>query len=188
MSIQTHDTSPTFVNAAAAACVVGALAQVGGGVLETLDRVLPPDPGYASRTALIAVAYLLLIGGVIGLARSGAAGNGWPGRIGLAAAGLGWLTWAAAQFVLQIDFTLAEIVLFPVGSILIGLGMILAGVAVLRARRWRGWQRGVPLLCGLYLVPLTLVLFAILGGPSFLVLAGYGLCWLALGAALWTAR
>lgn len=189
MSIHDQASSPSSysVRVAAAACAVGAFAQITGGILETVDRVLPPDPGYALRTTLIAAAYLLLLGGVIGLARSGAAGDGWLGRIGLPMAGLGWLASAIAQIVLQIDFTLAETVIFPAATVLLGLGMLLAGAAVLRARCWHGWHRIVPLLCGLYPFVVIFPVFAALGGPSFLALAGFGLCWLALGIALWTS-
>jgi len=187
MSTPNQAPVPILVKAAAAASVVGALTQVGGGILETVDRVLPPDPGYALRTTLIAVAYLLMLGGVISLNKSGAAGNGWLARIGVTVAGLGWLTWAIAQILLQIDFTFATTVVFPAGLMMIGIGMIVAGIAVLRVRRWCGWRRAVPVACGLYLVPLTQVTFAVLGEPSFLVFAGFGLCWLLLGVALWTS-
>jgi hypothetical protein len=63
--------------------------------------------------------------------------------------------------------------------------MILAGIGVLRARRRRGWHRFVPLLCGLYPFAVIFPVFAATGAANFLVLSGWGACWLALAAALW---
>ncbi len=37
---------------------------------------------------------------------------------------------------------------FGVASILIGIGLTLAGVAVARAGEWAGWRRFVVLICG----------------------------------------
>jgi hypothetical protein len=73
-------------------------------------------------------------------------------------------------------------VLYGVTSILTGLGLVLAGVAVRRARRWTGWRSWLVLALGVYVfVPLTpalagpfavariaitvwMLLFAVLGG------------------------
>lgn len=38
----------------------------------------------------------------------------------------------------------------PMGAVLNGLGMILVGVASLRANIWMGWKRYVPLIVGLF--------------------------------------
>lgn len=171
-----------FTRGAAAAGLVGAALQIVGGVVETVDRILQGAPGFALRTWVIGGAYLLLMTLVIGLARSGVAGAGVPARTGLVAASLGWALAAVAQIVLQINFTLAVMVLFPVSTVMIGVGMLVAGVGVLRARRWSGPSRFVPLLCGMY--PLAMIpIFAILGGPNFLVLAGQGVCWALLALA-----
>jgi hypothetical protein len=167
--------------------MVGAFLQIAGGILESVDRVLPGEPGFTSRTSVIGIAYLLLLAAVIGLGRTGAAGGGWPARVGLVVAGLGWVLSAVAQFVLSVDLDLAEKVLFPVATILIAVGMIVAGVGVLRAHQWTGWHRGAPLICGLYPLLVIFPVFAATGGPNFLVLSGWGACWLALGVSLWKA-
>ena len=39
-----------------------------------------------------------------------------------------------------------------VAPLLTGPGLVLAGVAVVQARRWSGWRRFVPLACGAYLL------------------------------------
>ena len=46
--------------------------------------------------------------------------------------------------------------LYGVSSVLIGIGITLAGVAVLRARRWTGWRRALVLVTGVWVfVPMT---------------------------------
>ncbi len=39
-------------------------------------------------------------------------------------------------------------VFFGVASILIGIGLVMAGASVVRARTWTGWHRFMPLACG----------------------------------------
>ncbi len=56
-------------------------------------------------------------------------------------------------------------ILFGVGPLVTASGRIVAGVAVLRARLWRGWSRLLPLLVGGWLlIPMIPVLIAT-GGP-----------------------
>jgi hypothetical protein len=88
--------------------------------------------------------HLLLLIGVVGLALSGVA-PGWFGGIALGIALLG-----------RVDFVLAEIhslsigddtsFLLPLGALITAVGMTLVGIAVLRANRWGGWQRFMPLV------------------------------------------
>jgi hypothetical protein len=185
-AITTPATTRQTLRWTAAVGVVGALLQVLGGILETVDRVLPGQPGFVLRTSVMGIAYLMLLTAVIGLGRSGAAGTGRPARLGLVGAGLGWALSAAAQFVLTANADLAEKVLFPVATTLIGIGMLIVGVAVLRARRWRGWHRVTPLICGLYPFLVIFPVFAATGGPNFLVLSGWGACWMAVAISMWT--
>jgi hypothetical protein len=63
--------------------------------------------------------------------------------------------------------------------------MTVVGVAIIRARRWRGWRRVIGLVCGLYPFLVLFPTFAATGGPNFLVLSGWGACWFALGLAVW---
>jgi hypothetical protein len=166
---------------------VGALLQLVGGLIETVDRVRAGEPGFAVRTTVIAFAYLLLATTVLALARVEAAGPGRAARSALVVAGSGWLLSAIAQLVLSANVGLAEKVLFPVATIAIGGGMTVAGVAVLRSHRWRRWRRWVPLVCGVYPFAVIFPVFAAAGEPNFLVLSGWGLCWLVLSAAIWGA-
>lgn len=167
----------------AATAFAGALFQIAGGIVETLDPVPPTQPGFVLRTSIIGIAYLMLSAGVLGLARSKAAGSGLPARLGLATAGLGWLLSCVAQFVLQVDFDLAGMILLPIATAALGLGMIVAGVGVIRAGLWRGWRRGIPLMCGLYPFLVIFPSFAAMAEPVFLVLSGHGIAWAVLALA-----
>lgn len=90
--------------------------------------------------------YLIML---LGLWKSKAAGNGVFGKIslGIFIAGL------AALLVAQIVQWLTknpDFFLYPVGGIFQLLGGLLAGIAVVTAKRWAGWQKYAPLLQGLY--------------------------------------
>lgn len=172
---------------AAAAGIAGGLLQTVGGVVETVDRVLPGEPGFVPRTSIIGIAYLMLAGAVLGVGALDVAAPRRYAWIGLGVAAFGWLLSAVAQFVLQIDFDLAVAVLFPLSNALIGIGMLTVGVLALRARRWRGWRLATPLICGLYPFLVIVPVFAANGGPVFLVLSGWGACWMLLGLAMWSS-
>ncbi len=75
---------------------------------------------------------------------------------------------------------------FGVASILIGVGLVLAGVAVARAGEWTGWRRFVPLICsmGVFVIVIPGVRGPFLAGR--LVLVVWMLMFAALGWALYT--
>jgi hypothetical protein len=75
---------------------------------------------------------------------------------------------------------------FGVASILIGVGLVLAGVAVARAGEWAGWHRFVVLICGVavFVIVTPGVFSPFLAGR--LVLAVWMLMFAALGLALYT--
>ncbi|MGH3087954.1 MAG: hypothetical protein ACRDSJ_11630 [Rubrobacteraceae bacterium] len=64
------------------------------------------------------------------------------------------------------------------------VGMTLVGIAVLRARRWVGWRRFIPLLVGLYPFVAMFPLVFIMSEPSYLSIAVWGIPWLLLGYAI----
>ena len=102
---------------------------------------------------LWATCHLLTFLGTLGFARSGAVGPSRLGRVGLwlALAGmalvapleLGFIPFATATT----DSTPGMILSSAIGlaTTVAGLGFVLAGIAVLRARRWDGWHRFVTL-------------------------------------------
>jgi hypothetical protein len=68
--------------------------------------------------------------------------------------------------------------------VLQGLGLLLGGIAVLRAGRWSNWQRFTPLLCGLYNLLILLPAVALNDAYSAWALTGWQIPFLLLGVAL----
>jgi hypothetical protein len=110
-----------------------------------------------------------LLAGLYGLWRSGVVGTRLLGRIGAWVAIAGMALLALTELVAISAAELARSnpqaamieALYGIPSSLVGLGLILAGIAAIRAGTWRGWRRVLPLLLGVYVfVPLTPALFA----------------------------
>jgi hypothetical protein len=138
--------------------------------------------------------HVLLLVGILGLARSGVAGTELLGRVGLWISVVGM----AALTLCEVGaMTLATSsypspgtdfmdMAYGVASILIGVGLTLAGLAVVRAGEWTGWRRFVPLICG---VAVFVIVIPGVFGPFLagrLVLAVWMLMFAALGWALYT--
>ena len=131
----------------------------------------------------------MILIGILGLIRSGVAGDGRAARIGgpLAAGGTALLFVAELLSLLVIDTAesagsaSAVGAVFGLATILATVGMLVLGVATLREGRWEDWRRFTPLLCGLVvllLVPIQLT------SALWLGVGVYGLCFAALGVAL----
>ncbi|GAA1554479.1 hypothetical protein GCM10009789_04850 [Kribbella sancticallisti] len=145
--------------------------------------------GFAIIQLVFCVQHLGLVVLLAALWTSGAAGRSGVGRIGVGGSVLAMLGLAAVE----VAAISARDSLYPspetdtldiwygVTSMGIGVFLILAGIAVLRAKAWSGWPRYLPLALGIYVfVPLTpgilgpwvvarlaitgwMVLFAVLG-------------------------
>lgn len=139
-------------------------------------------------TLLYAVFHGLVMVGVVGYARSGAAGTN---RVGPALAVAG----TAALFVAELaslPFRADPIdaagpaavgTLFGLGTLLTGIGFLVAGLATVRAGVWHDWRRYVPLATGIWSTLLVGIAFT----PALAAGVGvYGLGILALGLALRT--
>jgi hypothetical protein len=171
--------------------MAGVACAVGGAlwVITLIPGVVAPQAVYGSVTSyrvwvgpLIVVQALLLVG-VAGLALSGAAGTGWLGRVGLGIALLGRTSFLIGElwdFVQGRDVEL----LVPLGALTTGLGMLLAGIAILLTRRWGGWHRFIPLLAGLYPFIAMFPILAITGEAPLPMITLWGLLWLLLGLAM----
>jgi hypothetical protein len=172
----------------------GALAALASGVLWIVGGLLnlayPQDPPGALGhflnylgTALFSAAYLGMLGGLVGLHARQVESYGRLGTAGFFLAFVG----AALAFVGQAQSaifaqngTLGWLFSDPgygfmVGILLTSLGLVLLGVATLRARVLPRW-------CGFGLI--ALVVFLALGAFGGFVVVG--LIWLALGYVLWT--
>lgn len=76
--------------------------------------------------------------------------------------------------------------LLGLSALVQGLGLLLAGIAVLRAGSWRGWQRFTPLLCGLYTFLVLIPALALSPeGYNAWALAGWQIPFALLGVALY---
>lgn len=89
-----------------------------------------PSWGYL----LQALIHLGELAGVLAVALLGAAGRGWLGRIGLGVAVVGQVMLAVAEITYNFDESAGD-ALFNIAPELSGVGLILAGIAVLRADR-----------------------------------------------------
>src|SRR4028119_1038669 len=158
-------TGASFVRTAGLLCLIGGvIGIVSGVVMAFIPPAVSPDlysypftlTGFLVAQFVFMSNHVLLLVGILGLARSGAAGTGLLGRVGL------WIS-----FVGMAALTLCEVgamtlatspypspgtdfmdMAYGVASILIGVGLTLAGLAVARAGVWAGWRRFVPLICG----------------------------------------
>jgi hypothetical protein len=125
--------------------------------------------GFVAAQVWFSVHHLGLLAGLYGLWRSGAAGTSRLGQLGCwgAIVGMGLLSIMEVVAISGSEAAYpspqANMIesLYGIPSILIGLSLIAAGISVIRARRWHGWRRALPLLLGVYVfVPLTPALFA----------------------------
>jgi len=125
--------------------------------------------GFAAAQVWFFVHHFGLLAGLYGLWRSGAVGRSWFGRIGAwgAIAGMGLLTVAELVAISGAESAhpspRTDVIesVYGVASILIGLSLVVAGLAVIRTGRWQVWGRVVPLILGVYVfVPLTPALFS----------------------------
>ena len=166
----------------------GALWIAGG----LLHLAYPQDPpgmlGYYLNylgTAVFSAAYLGVLGGLVGLHARQMESYGWLGRAGFLAAFAGALLAFVGQATSGIfpqNATLGWLFGDPgygfmAGILLTSVGLVLMGIATLRAGVLPRW-------CGFGLV--ALVVFLALGAYGGFVVVG--LIWLALGHALWSEK
>ncbi len=158
--------SDRFIRTSGTLCLIGGSivatgAAVGGifpAAVPTTATSYPYTPDVFRVTQVVwAACHVLVFLGTLGLVRSDAARASGLGRVG------GWLALVAMALIppLELAFvpfateTVESGLAMVLGSTLgltatvAGLGFVLAGIAVLRARRWEGWHRFSPLLCGL---------------------------------------
>lgn len=148
--------------------IAGALLTIGGAVLSAIVQGSSSVPdglvrypfshdAFPAFTIFAAACHLLMLVGVVYLARGGLAGDSRTGRIGLrcVVAGLALLfvcEWAQLPFVDQHTSSTGPSIVdggFGLATLLLAGGMIAVGVATLRQPTWGSWRRYAPLICGL---------------------------------------
>jgi predicted membrane channel-forming protein YqfA (hemolysin III family) len=148
--------------------IAGALLTIAGAVLSAIvgaNSSLPDDlvrypfshNAFAPFTVFAAACHLLMLVGLLYLARGGLAGDSRTGRIGLGCviAGLALLfvcEWAQLPFVDQHTSNTGPSIVdggFGLATLLLAGGMIAVGIARLRKPGLGSWRRYAPLICGL---------------------------------------
>lgn len=159
-----------------------------GGVSWVLAAVASDGAGdgtarfYLSEVIWLGAQVALLIG-TVALWRVRPHGDATAGDVGFAMAGIGRVGFVAAE-VAALATGATQEVLLPIAALLTAVGMVVAGVAVLRARAWAGWHR-IPLLAAGAYPFLAMFPFAVAAedGPPALTLGAWGLAYVALGVA-----
>lgn len=184
------------------ACIVGALITAGGGVVSQIARAsthvsteawtYPWSGGtFVALTLLWGVAHLLIFFGLLGFRRSGLAGPSRAAAVGLSLALAGTALLLVAELSSipfrdrTVDDTGPAIVgtMFGLATLLSAAGLIAAGKATMQSGRWHDWRRLTPLVTGIW----ALVLVGLVFTPVMaLGIAVFGICFLALGIALYT--
>ena len=167
---------------------LGAGSLVGTAIAVVTSTVAPQwaTPGTTSfgvAGVVLTIIHLASLFAVVTLAASVAARAGWLKNVGFALTLAGQVAQALGESVIRFDMTVGN-AFFTVCMPLMGLGMILVGIAVIRTGTWSSWRRFMPIACGLY-IPIVLVpAFVIEKGPSFPALAGFGAVYALLGLAM----
>jgi len=191
---------------------LGGLAAILGGVLWIAVRVLvllePPPFSYDAYNRMFVAPLLLLLVGLLGLSARSAGGRRRLARTGTMAA-VGGCALLIAGNVAEFWFVLmqskpnanaayqsgaeevwigSEIgwMLFLLGFLIMSIGLVLFGVAAVRANELPRW-RALPLMVGVAgLMAFLFGPFLVAAADLLLTLIGVG--WILLGYLLWSAR
>lgn len=166
---------------AAVGWIAGGIAWVATGLLG-LGAADGTAAFYTAETAWLVV-HLLILAGLVGLARSGAVGDLAWGTTGLRVAIVGRVTFLVAELA-SLAVGHDDVFLLPVAAVLTGAGMTGAGLAVVRAGRWTGPLRYAPLAMGVYPFVAMFPVLAVTGERPDTILSCWGLLMLAVGLAM----
>lgn len=201
LDARTHTgiTAPTTASTVLVA--TGILGFASGAVLAVVEPSVSAErfsypltaDGFTLAQIWFALHHVGLLVGLVGLRRAGVlpgsrvARWGW----GLAFGGMVGLTLtelvAVAAAGDAVDTTRAVVVgaLYGLDCTAIGVGLVLAGVAVVRARSWTGWRRWVVLSLGVWVfVPMFPALILTPTDGARWAIGGWMLLFAALGVAL----
>jgi hypothetical protein len=161
---------------------IGIAFGLGAAAFPTLVDRHSPLPFNVSGGVMVAIHVVALLA-IARLAAANVSGQGVFPRVAYGIALLGLALQVVAEGLLRVNYDGGS-ALFGIVSPLLGLGMILVGIAIIRGRVWTGWERFAPLLCGAYVFVVLAPAFAITRGPNFIALAGYSACYMLLGLAM----
>lgn len=187
-----------FTVAGAATAVAGAVLSLGLQPFTDLSEDMWRYPwessgAFVAFSLFSAALHALVAVGIVAFGRSGAAGRSRAATIGVALAVVGTTLLLVGEIAsipirnAETSDTSVGIVggLFGVAGALSTIGFLVLGWATLRSGVWRDWRRYTPLSTGI-----SLIAMAVITVPFPTALHGmvgvYGLCLLAMAAALYT--
>lgn len=143
----------------------------------------PPDSGaFVPSQVLWIVVQALLLFGFMGLLWGQSVGQGLLGKLAFALGALGHIVFLVGEVHSLASGVISDLV--PVAAMVSAIGILLTGIAVLRAKQWQGWTRWAPLLTGLYPWLAMFPFIAITGDANIFAIGGWGLVRLVLGLAI----
>jgi hypothetical protein len=155
------------------------LAWLGGGTVWLVAGLL----NGGTHESIWLVADALIAVGIFGLSRANLHSGRRLGAVGLVLAALGRASFVAAEIIAAISGN-DDNALLPFGALATAVGMILYGIAVIRARTLELPKRVAPLVVGLYPFLGMFPIVVATGEPSGLAVSLWGVPIAALGAAL----
>ncbi len=163
----------------------GGIAAMLGGVLwvvwSLLFRVSFEAAGGPFAHALLLLAALLTLAGLVGLHALQGGNYGPIGQVGFYTAAVALLAQALAALVLLMGSEALLWLVAPVGSLVLMVGLVLYGAATLQAMVLPPW-------CGLALIVVPPIAFYLNSKVFYGSLALFGVLWVALGYVLWSRR
>ena len=163
----------------------GGIAVMLGGVLwvvwSNLFRVSFEAAGGPFSDALLLLAALLTLAGLVGLHALQGGNYGSVGRAGFYTAAVALLAQALAALVLLMGSEALLWLVAPVGTLAVMVGLVLYGAATLQAMVLPPW-------CGLVLIVVPPIAFYLNSKVFYGSLALFGVLWVALGYVLWSRR
>ena len=193
---------PVWVSRAGVVCLAAGIPGASGGIFlavypgqvseDMFSYPLTPG-GFAVIQTWFFVHHFGLLAGIVALPRAEVMAPGRNARWGIGFATSGMVLLAVTELMAITarnstypgDGTALLDVLYGISSLAVGVGLILAGIAVRRRGRWTGWRGLVVLVAGIYVfVPMTPALM----GPfvlARLAITVWMLLFAALGYALW---
>ncbi len=185
------------------ACLLAGLLGAAGGIYLALRTPLvsedmwtyPQRAGgeFATTQTMFALTHVGMLLGLLALGWCGAVPPGRAGRIGRAVALAGMALLTINEFVAitvageRSDSTSAGNVgaVYGVASLMIAVGLIVAGIAAIRGGTWSGWQRWLPLVLGVWLIVPTMPALALDADAARVALGVWALLFALLGWVLW---
>lgn len=142
----------------------------------------PQTAVFTTAEIIFIIVQTLLLFGIFGVWQSGGVGDGTFGKLAFGLALFGHFVFVLVEIHSLILGELSP--LFPIAPLSSAVGILLTGIAVLRAKQWQGWTRWMPFLTGIYPFLFMFPFLFIYGQPSDYAIGLWGLVRLGLGLAI----